>query len=162
MENLIEWRKRNGITQAAFADRLGVSNSALAKYESGKLRLKPELAMRIEALTGGQVSTAVLLGLTRAMGVREVGTGYQVDAVGELVERTNDPFGRVVSEGPKIDYDNWIKADRERFAANAHGLEEAVKRKRIEHWNQENREAIESWNEHYREHGLWNEKYRLF
>lgn len=50
--------------------------------------------------------------------------------------------------------------DPEAIAAKA--VEDAVKRKRIEAWNEENRDAIESWNAHYRKHGLWNEKYRQF
>lgn len=50
--------------------------------------------------------------------------------------------------------------DPEAIAAKA--VEDAVKRKRIEAWNEENKDAIESWNAHYRKHGLWNEKYRQF
>ncbi|MEQ9314963.1 MAG: type II toxin-antitoxin system CcdA family antitoxin [Henriciella sp.] len=41
-------------------------------------------------------------------------------------------------------------------------VERAVKTERMKRFSEENREAIESWNEHYKKHGLWNEKYRLF
>lgn len=50
--------------------------------------------------------------------------------------------------------------DPEAIAAKA--VEDAVKRKRIEKWNAENREAIESWNDLVKKEGLWSDGLRAF
>ncbi|GAB5458455.1 MAG: hypothetical protein Hens3KO_14850 [Henriciella sp.] len=50
--------------------------------------------------------------------------------------------------------------DPDAIAAKA--IEDAIKRKRMQTWNEENRDAIEGWNEHYRKNGLWNDGRRLW
>lgn len=135
------WRKAQGMTQADLARRVGLSNVQISHIERGAARPSLEAAKRIEAATGGEVKATELLGLTAMKGVRELPTAFQPEM---------DPIEEARALG----------LDPEAIAAKA--VEEAVKRKRIEQWNEENREAIESWNEHYRQHGLWNEKYRLF
>lgn len=51
---LRQWREREGLTQEAMADRVGVSRSRWSEIERGDERAQPllEVALRIEALTG--------------------------------------------------------------------------------------------------------------
>lgn len=58
-----DWRKQNGLTQQALADALGLTNSAITKYEKGSQRPRPELAKRIENFTRGEVTATSLLGV---------------------------------------------------------------------------------------------------
>ena len=46
--------------------------------------------------------------------------------------------------------------------AAASGLEQAVSRKRVERWTEENGEALVSYNEYVETHGLPLSSYRLF
>lgn len=53
---LIKWRLRLRLTQTSAAERLGVSQSALSDYESGKKEPRVRVALRIERETAGYVS----------------------------------------------------------------------------------------------------------
>jgi transcriptional regulator with XRE-family HTH domain len=53
---LDEWRTREGVTQKAFADRVGTSQSFISEIESGEKAASDELAARIEEETNGNVS----------------------------------------------------------------------------------------------------------
>jgi len=52
MGALCEYRKQNGLTQAALAQRLGISQSAVAHLESGSRKPRPKLVLLIEEVTG--------------------------------------------------------------------------------------------------------------
>ncbi len=137
---LRDWRQQNGFSAQELATKLGVGVSTITAYENGARRPRPELAKRIEVATNGEVTAAELLGLDKpAKGVREDPAPFDHDLKAEAKALGLDP---------------------DAIAAKA--VEDAVKRKRIEAWNEENREAIESWNEHYRKNGLWNDRYRLW
>lgn len=85
MESLRTWRKSNGVSQAKLASKIGVTDSALCKYETGQLKLSPELAKRIETATNGEVTAAELLGLTAPerleKGVRETARPFEAATV---------------------------------------------------------------------------------
>lgn len=74
MLNLRELRKEKGFTQKELAEASGANQSSIARFESKKLRPKPETAQRIAAILGfswtefyeeavdGQTETAATLG----------------------------------------------------------------------------------------------------
>jgi antitoxin CcdA len=139
MENFIKWRQANGVSQATFANMLGITNSTLSKYETRKLRLKPEMAKNIEVMTKGQVKALELLGLKQPKGVRDTSAIFEPEASVEA---------RALGLNP------------EAIAAKA--IEDAVKRKRFETWKSENADAIESWNDLVKREGLWSDGLRAF
>ena len=51
---LREWRKKQNLTQAETAERLGLSQGHLSKIERGE-PLSLQKALEISAMTGGQV-----------------------------------------------------------------------------------------------------------
>jgi transcriptional regulator with XRE-family HTH domain len=62
MEFIKHQRKSRKLTQFEFAKLLGVTQQAIAKYESGRsIHPSPALALRIERATGGAVSRDELL-----------------------------------------------------------------------------------------------------
>lgn len=63
MANLQDYLRRPGVKQSALAAAAGVSPAMLNQVKSGLRRPSPELALRIEQATGGEVSAASLLGL---------------------------------------------------------------------------------------------------
>lgn len=135
-----EWRLANNLTQSSLAKNAGLATPYISQIETGSRRPSPEAAKRIEAATNGEVTAAELLGL-KSGGVREDAAAFT-------------PNPNIAKEA------RALGLDPDAIAAKA--VEDAVKRKRIEAWNEENKDAIESWNAHYRKHGLWNEKYRQF
>ena len=62
--NIRRERLKRGLTQQALAEALGLTNSAITKYEKGSQRPRPKLANRIEAFTRGEVTAASLLGVS--------------------------------------------------------------------------------------------------
>jgi len=58
---LQEYLARNGLSQAAFARRIGVSQQAVQRYVDGKRVPKRALAKKIVEVTGGQVTYQDLL-----------------------------------------------------------------------------------------------------
>lgn len=146
---LRDWRKSNGHTLKQLAERVDVSITQLAKIEKGKSNPSVAAAERIAAATDGAITAAELLGLSSS--IRPKGT--QEDKSDFLFDRSRTS-PQLLAEA------STYGIDVERIARKA--VEDAVKAERIRRWNEENREAIESWNQHYKKHGLWNEKYRLF
>lgn len=59
---ITEYRTGAGISQAAFADRVGCKRSMMNLIEKGERRPSPELAGRIQAETG--IDARVLLGIS--------------------------------------------------------------------------------------------------
>lgn len=91
--------------------------------------------MRIEVLTGGELSAANLLGLKRQMGVREIGVVYDTAAIAPDMKSN---YASQKAADPKLKqahYDAWLEENRESFAANALDIEQ---------------------------NGLWCDRYRLF
>ncbi len=52
------WRESLGLTQVEFAKKLGVPQTSLSAYETGRLRPGLDVALRIEAKTDGAVKAA--------------------------------------------------------------------------------------------------------
>ncbi len=63
-EHIARLRKERGITQVEMAERLGLSQSIVSKYESGELRLHAELIVRLAELF--RTSTDEVLGVKSA------------------------------------------------------------------------------------------------
>lgn len=55
MMTLMEWRKKEGKTQAEVAALLSVSQATISKLEAGGVRPSIDLAIEIERATGGSV-----------------------------------------------------------------------------------------------------------
>lgn len=53
---LIEWRRLHGFSQKQIAERLGIQQSTVAKYEAGKLIPGRDSMMAIAGETGGAVT----------------------------------------------------------------------------------------------------------
>lgn len=54
--NLKKWRKREGLTQAAVADRLAVHKQYISDIERGVRQPGMKMAIAIRDLTGGEVT----------------------------------------------------------------------------------------------------------
>lgn len=134
------WRKRNNISQAELARRLATSKAYISQLETGHRRPSTDLAKRIEQATNGGVTAIELRGLAH-------------------------PDYNVSEDPTSFDYDLRSKAealglDPDAIAKKA--VEEAVKRKRIETWIDDNREAMEANAKDIRENGLWSDELRAF
>lgn len=57
-----EWRKKQGLSQATCAKRVGVAQSAWNQWETGKGEPRVRFAVRLEALTEGAVPVAMWCG----------------------------------------------------------------------------------------------------
>ena len=141
MENLINWRKSNGVTQEALAGQLGIAKSTLSKYEKKRLTLKPDMAKRIESLTNGRVSASDLLGLSDTNCVQK-------------------PCASLVSGLPVADEARSLGLDPEAIAAEA--IAASVKRKRLDVWLEENSSAFAANAKDIDNNGLWSDRRRLF
>lgn len=53
---LKEWLKKKNINVPLFAKKMGINPSGIYKYMLGAKRISPELAVRIEEFTKGEVS----------------------------------------------------------------------------------------------------------
>lgn len=63
---LNEWMKDNGLTDQKLSDEIGVSRSAITQYRSGARMPRPEIMMKLVAVTDNQVSPIDLMqGLRR-------------------------------------------------------------------------------------------------
>ena len=135
------WRKQQNWSVAQVADLLGIGVSTVTAYENGSRRPRPEMAKQIERMTHGRIKAADLLGVSaKSRGsVRE-------DPV---------PFDNEMREQAKA-----LGLDPDAIADKA--ITEAVKRKRIEAWIEENREAMEANAKDIRENGLWSDGLRTF
>lgn len=60
MNALIDYRKRNDITQEALAELLGVTQGLVAHIENGRRKPSAALARIVEQVTDGAVSKSVL------------------------------------------------------------------------------------------------------
>ena len=141
MENLINWRKSNGVTQEALAGQLGIAKSTLSKYEKKRLTLKPDMAKRIESLTNGRVSASDLLGLSDTNSVQK-------------------PSASLGSGLPVADEARSLGLDPEAIAAEA--IAASVKRKRLDVWLEENSSAFAANAKDIDNNGLWSDRRRLF
>jgi transcriptional regulator with XRE-family HTH domain len=148
MVHLRDWRKRQGLTQQALAEALGLTSSAITKYEKGSQRPRPDLARRIEALTKGEVTASSLLGLDeptkRVRGVREESQAFASSPVITIQVP-------VPPEQAKLLRDSGIAAAK---VARA-GAQKALKEAEAKAWADANRDAIEASN-------AWIEKYGTF
>lgn len=70
---LTEWRRENGLNQAALAGKLGVSQPFLSRLESGEEKPSLEMSLLIFRITGLQI------------GVLENATSDDVEAVTRVV-----------------------------------------------------------------------------
>ena len=136
---LRDWRKRNRISVKRFAEQCDVSQASIRHYETGVRRPRVEIAQRIEAATKGAVSAKELLGLPDSLSVREESKAFDHGLASEAKALGLDP---------------------EAIAKKA--VEDAVKRKRIDAWIADNRDAMETNAENVRQHGLWSDGVRLF
>lgn len=103
-EQIRTYRQRQGLSQEALAERMGVSRQAVTKWEAGKtrpsteklLRLSQVLEVPLEQLAGAEPALArgpgvpkalpwVLLGLTLLLGLCTVGAMLTVHPVPEGV-----------------------------------------------------------------------------
>lgn len=63
---LNEWMKDNGFTDQKLSDEIGVSRSAITQYRSGARMPRPEIMMKLVAVTDSQVGPIDLMqGLRR-------------------------------------------------------------------------------------------------
>lgn len=53
VEFFVAWRKRVGLTQQQFADKLGVNLSAVKKWEGGARKLPPYIGLVMAAIEAG-------------------------------------------------------------------------------------------------------------
>ncbi|MEO0548371.1 MAG: helix-turn-helix domain-containing protein [Pseudomonadota bacterium] len=139
---LREWRKRNGYTQKRVATDCGVSHVRISMIERGDGPPSPSLAKRIEFVSDGEVTAAELLGLSVNKGVQE------------------DPAPFTQAPAKLSEEARALGLDPEAIAEKA--VQDAVKRKRIDAWIEENREAMDTNAKDIRENGLWSDGLRLF
>ena len=91
---LKDWRKTSGLTGRDAARQIGVAQPTWSQYENGLRRPSPEIAARIETLSGGHVTAAELLGLS---GLAERHESAGIRGVSESAT----PFSSEDSPGPK-------------------------------------------------------------
>lgn len=154
MMKLRDWRKKHGLTQQALAEALGLTNSAITKYEKGAQRPRLELAKRIEDLTRGEVTAASLLGLSEPRArKRDVREDAEPFVSGEQV---------TISVAVSADQARTLQkagADVEALARS--GAERAIKEAEAKAWAAANREAIEASNAWIEKHGTLAEQLGL-
>ncbi len=152
--NLRTWRKIKGLSADELGSRVGCAASTLVSYENGTRRPRPDVAQRIESVTGGQVSAASLLGLSeprrRKRSVREEAASF---AAGEQL---------TISLTVSADQAGVLRragADVEAVARA--GAEKALKETEARAWAEANREAIEASNRWIAKHGTLAEQLGL-
>lgn len=144
---LRDWRSKKGWTQSRLAEEIGAANNSLiSKLESGNQLPSLEMARRIEAATGGEVTAAELLGVAsnNRTGVAESAAQFVHSELDPALLEEAASYGL---DAPKI--------------ARA-AVERAVKTERMKRFSEKNREAIESWNELVEREGLWSDGLRAF
>jgi DNA-binding transcriptional regulator YdaS (Cro superfamily) len=67
---LAEYVKKSGYSQASIARALGVKAARVNQWVRGISRPKPELALRLEVVTGGRVTAEEAIGLGRRRPIR--------------------------------------------------------------------------------------------
>ncbi|HBQ48867.1 MAG TPA: hypothetical protein DD728_08275 [Hyphomonas atlantica] len=137
MSSLSGWRKANRRSLASLGEQIGLQKGFLSEVERGLKRPSVEAAKRIEAATDGEVTAAELLGISG--GVSEEATPFEPALASEARALGLDPNA---------------------IARTA--VEEAVKRARMDAWNEKNREAVDSWNKLVEREGLWSDDLRAF
>lgn len=154
MMQLRDWRKKRGLTQQALAEALGLTNSAITKYEKGSQRPRPELANRIEAFTRGEVTAASLLGVSATRpGKRSVREDAQAFTAGDQITISlivsADQVRLLESAGVDVN------------AVARSGAERAIKEAEGRAWAETNRDAIEAYNVWIEKHGTLAEQFGL-
>jgi len=154
MLKLRDWRKKHGLTQQQVAESLGVTNSAITKYEKGSQRPRPELAERIESLTCGEVTAASLLGLARP---RTAERGLREDTAAFITsEEITISFAIPADRAGMLQ-----RAGVDSEAIARAGAEKALKEAEAQAWAAENREAIAAANAWIEKHGTLAEQLGL-
>jgi len=59
--NLKSWQRKNKITNTQLARLVGIDQSSICHYHAGRRRPSPEVALRIEEVTEGEVSLREIL-----------------------------------------------------------------------------------------------------
>lgn len=120
-----------------FGRRAGLSHTQVMRIERGLSGISTEAAKRIESATDGEVTAAELLGISG---------GFSEEAT---------PFEPALASEARA-----LGLDPDAIARRA--VEEAVKRARMDAWNEKNREAVDSWNKLVEREGLWSDDLRAF
>ena len=150
---LAEWRKLEDLTLQQVGKAVRVSAMSVSRIEKGVQRPAPELAKRIEKLTGGRVSAASLVGISEASATR----GVKEDAA--MFERGS---GLTINVPVSTDQLRLLKKqgiDAEAVARM--GAERAIKEAESRAWAEANREAIEASNAWIEKHGTLAEQLGL-
>lgn len=138
--SLRKWRKRKGLTQKELAESCGTSHVRISMIERGDGLPSPKLAGKIELVTEGQVTAAMLLGLNTATRT--------------IQEESREFDHKLATEAIKLGLNPDAIAKK--------AVEDAVRRKRIDTWIEENREAMEANTKEIHENGLWSDGLRTF
>lgn len=112
-ENLMELRKKKGVTQEEVASALSVSNKTVSKWENGASA--PELGMLVELAKYYEVSTDVLLGIAeeKAQSIQDVVyTEFEGLSCEEAVRKA---FAMVKSVIPAVYYGKVPQTKEERM-----------------------------------------------
>jgi transcriptional regulator with XRE-family HTH domain len=142
--DLRDWRRAQRLSAEDLGARVGVAASTLVSYENGTRRPRADVAQRIEAVTGGAVSAASLLGLSepRRGGLREDAESY-VAAEEVTIHFTLSADQARLFESVGADVKAVVRA----------GAEKALKEAEAKAWAEANREAIEAANVWIEKHG---------
>jgi antitoxin CcdA len=124
-----------GLTQAAFAARIGVSGPTVHRWIAGKARPDWRALGAIERETQGAVT------------YRDF-------------QDAPSPRGMAETQVPLADEARALGLDPDAIAAKA--VEDAVRAEKARRWQEENKEAIEAWNAWTEQNELPLAKYRMF
>jgi post-segregation antitoxin (ccd killing protein)/DNA-binding XRE family transcriptional regulator len=124
-----------GLTQAAFAARIGVSGPTVHRWIAGKARPDWTALGAIERETAGAVTYRDFQG-------------------------TQAPSGMAKTQVPLADEARALGLDPEAIAAKA--VEDAVRAEKARRWREENKDAIAAWNDWTEQNKLPLAKYRMF
>ena len=58
---LKDWQKQENLTDAELAEKLSVDRSYIFRLNNGERRASPDLALRIEQISGGKVSRTEMI-----------------------------------------------------------------------------------------------------
>lgn len=143
-----DWRIRNNLTLQAFALKVGVSASQIARIETSKSRTTPGTARRIEAATKGDVTAAELLGIAPAKGrVREERAPFGAASISVPVP----PRLLELATEQGLDIAGLL-------AKGGIGALRAAARQRF---HEENKDGFAWTNDYVREHGTLSEQFGM-
>tara|TARA_Y100000052_G_scaffold27554_1_gene36248 strand:- start:29402 stop:29890 length:489 start_codon:yes stop_codon:yes gene_type:complete len=157
---LRDWRAQNNLTGDELGELCGIGGHSIRAYERGDRLPRPDIARRLELVTGGAVTAAELLGLSSKSGFNE----EPADIVDDVQTDGSSSTGKTLVELsiPKrmLEYADELGVDAEAFVMKGGLPALDAELRRV--FYEQNAEAMEVSRKRIAENGTFGQRFGVY